>query len=80
MTYPTPPHSVPGAVMPSDPGIPCLTDIQVAALTGLSVATLRKWRIIGRGPRWYKVAATVRYSLDDVRAWATRDRRGEDAA
>ena len=32
----------------------------------LSVNTLRRWRILGRGPQFVKLGAAVRYKVEDV--------------
>jgi predicted DNA-binding transcriptional regulator AlpA len=52
--------------------IPNLTDVDVARLTGIALPTLRKWRVIGRGPRCFKIGACVRYRRADVLSWATQ--------
>ena len=36
---------------------------------GLSVATLRRWRLLSRGPRYRKLGSLVRYSVADLRRW-----------
>ena len=46
-----------------------LTEKQLAEHLECSVHCLRKWRMEGRGPRWRKLSALVRYDEDDVRAW-----------
>ncbi len=43
-----------------------LTERQVAHQLGLSVATLRAWRLRGRGPRFVRFGRAVRYLADDV--------------
>ena len=35
----------------------------------VSVLTLRKWRLTGRGPRFRKFGSAVRYSLADLEAF-----------
>lgn len=42
---------------------------QVAKMLSVSVATLRRWRLLGRGPRYIKLSAAVRYSQEDLAAW-----------
>jgi predicted DNA-binding transcriptional regulator AlpA len=42
---------------------------QVAAITGISVGTLRKWRVYGRGPKFRKFGGAVRYDLGDLEKW-----------
>ena len=43
-----------------------LTEKQVAHHLGLSVATLRAWRLRGQGPRFAKFGRAVRYMATDV--------------
>lgn len=56
----------------------------VARLFGVSVATVRRWRLLGQGPRFVKVSgAAVRYRPQDLQAYldtrptggASRERR-----
>lgn len=46
-----------------------LNEYGVARLTGMSVASVRKWRLFGRGPRYLKIGSAVRYKPADVSAW-----------
>jgi predicted DNA-binding transcriptional regulator AlpA len=46
-----------------------LNEYGVARLTGLSVATVRRWRLLRQGPRYLKLGAAVRYRPEDVAAW-----------
>ena len=46
-----------------------LNEHDVARLTGLSVATVRRWRLQRQGPRYLKIGAAVRYRPADVTAW-----------
>ena len=43
-----------------------LTEREVAALLGLSVATLRAWRHRGKGPRFLRLGRSVRYLPSDL--------------
>ena len=43
-----------------------LTERQVAEWLGLSVATLRAWRLRGKGPRFKKFGRAVRYMTADI--------------
>jgi excisionase family DNA binding protein len=55
-----------------------LTESQVAETLRVSVATIRRWRCLGQGPRFFKVGTLVRYSLEDVHTWlASRPTGGE---
>jgi predicted DNA-binding transcriptional regulator AlpA len=46
-----------------------LSDIELAKIYGVKVSTIRKWRIVGKGPRWIKLGALVRYSISDANAF-----------
>ncbi len=46
-----------------------LNEHDVARITGLSVASVRRWRLLRRGPKYIKIGAAVRYRPEDVAAW-----------
>jgi predicted DNA-binding transcriptional regulator AlpA len=46
-----------------------LNEHNVAELLNISVASVRRWRLFGRGPRYLKIGASVRYRPEDVSAW-----------
>jgi Helix-turn-helix domain len=46
-----------------------LTEHDVAKQLHVSVASLRRWRLLHRGPQFHKVGALVRYRPEDVEAW-----------
>ncbi len=48
---------------------PLLNEHDVARVTGLSVASVRRWRLFKEGPKYIKIGAAVRYQTGDVRAW-----------
>jgi predicted DNA-binding transcriptional regulator AlpA len=56
-----------------------LNEYDVARLTGLSVATVRRWRLLRQGPRFFKLGAAVRYRPEDVRAWLQSRPTGGEA-
>ena len=43
-----------------------LNERDVAARLGLSVATLRRWRLVRQGPKWLKLGSAVRYRPADI--------------
>ena len=43
-----------------------LTEHEVAERLGLSVATLRAWRLKRRGPRYVRFGRAVRYLANDI--------------
>jgi len=46
-----------------------LKENDVARLTGLSVASVRRWRLLRQGPKYLKIGAAVRYKAEDIAAW-----------
>jgi predicted DNA-binding transcriptional regulator AlpA len=55
-----------------------LNEHDVARITGLSVASVRRWRLLREGPKFIKINSAVRYRAEDVRAWLeTRPVGGE---
>lgn len=61
------------------PSLPkLLNEHDVARVIGLSVASVRRGRLLRQGPRYLKIGSAVRYRSDDVSAWlATRPTGGE---
>ncbi len=50
-------------------------EAEAAHLLGLSVKTLRRWRWAGKGPRFLKLGAAVRYDPADLTAFIEAGRR-----
>jgi predicted DNA-binding transcriptional regulator AlpA len=46
-----------------------LNEHDVARVTALSVASVRRWRLFGQGPQYLKIGAAVRYKPQDLEAW-----------
>ena len=46
-----------------------LKDREVAAMVGVSVATVRRWRLLRRGPQYLKIGVLIRYRQESVRQW-----------
>jgi len=46
-----------------------LTEREVANQIKVSLASLRRWRLLQRGPRFIKVGALVRYRAEDLEQW-----------
>lgn len=46
-----------------------LDEHAVAELIGMSVASLRRWRLLSRGPKFLRVGARVKYRPEDLQAW-----------
>jgi predicted DNA-binding transcriptional regulator AlpA len=57
---------------------PLLTEVEVARLTHLSVASIRRWRLLRQGPRFLKLGAAVRYKPEDIVAWLESHRTSHD--
>jgi predicted DNA-binding transcriptional regulator AlpA len=46
-----------------------LNEHDVARITGLSVASVRRWRLLRQGPKYLKIGAAARYKPEDITAW-----------
>jgi predicted DNA-binding transcriptional regulator AlpA len=46
-----------------------LNETQVSERLQVSLACLRKWRLLGRGPQYVKVGPLVRYRPEAVEQW-----------
>ena len=57
------------ATMGNRSGESLLNEHDVARITGLSVATVRRWRLLNHGPQYLKLGAAVRYKVEDIEAW-----------
>ena len=55
-----------------------LTEIQVAERTHISLATLRRWRLENRGPKYRKFGSLVRYDEDELNRWEEAQPFGGD--
>lgn len=43
-----------------------LSEAEAATMFGISRCTLRCWRSMGKGPRYFKSGRTVRYRAEDI--------------
>jgi hypothetical protein len=48
---------------------PLFTEGEVSEQLKVTVACLRKWRLLGKGPRYVKVGNRVRYAPEDLTGW-----------
>ncbi len=55
-----------------------LTEIQVAERTCISLATLRRWRLENRGPKFRKFGSLVRYDEEELNRWEEAQPSGGD--
>ncbi len=46
-----------------------LTEMEVAERTHISLATLRRWRLENRGPKYRKFGSLVRYDVEELADW-----------
>jgi predicted DNA-binding transcriptional regulator AlpA len=53
-----------------------LTEHEVARITGMSVATVRRWRLFRQGPPYRKLNSAVRYSATELTAWIESQPKG----
>jgi predicted DNA-binding transcriptional regulator AlpA len=53
-----------------------LTEKELAASLGVSLAACRKWRTQDRGPVFVKLGSLVRYRSADVEQWVTTRPKG----
>jgi hypothetical protein len=51
-----------------------LNEKQASQFLGCSVAALRKWRLLGKGPAYCRVGRLVRYSETDLTAFLDANR------
>jgi len=57
-----------------------LNEFEIAEILGISVATVRRWRLKGRVPTFVKVAGTlVRYRIEALEAWLETQPSGGDS-
>jgi hypothetical protein len=53
-----------------------LNEHQVAEFLNMSVASVRRWRLFSKGPKYLKIGAAVRYRREDVETWLNSCRSG----
>lgn len=46
-----------------------LNEHDVAGICKLSLATIRRMRLLSTGPKYLKIGAAVRYRRDDLASW-----------
>jgi predicted DNA-binding transcriptional regulator AlpA len=46
-----------------------LTESEVSERTQISLATLRRWRLENRGPKYHKFGSLVRYGEEELNRW-----------
>jgi hypothetical protein len=72
---PKPTDTIPPAVIPATPNPPSrpkqemMNEHQVADHLNMSVASVRRWRCLRKGPKFLKIGSAVRYRRVDVESW-----------
>ena len=69
------PRRAAGVFFGANSGDQLLNEHQAAAVLGLKVATLRRWRWAGKTPRFLKIGAAVRYEPAELAAYIEAARR-----
>jgi len=46
-----------------------MTEVELSERLNVSLASLRRWRLEGHGPRFVKVGSLVRYRPEDLDEW-----------
>ena len=46
-----------------------INEHDVVRIIGMSVASVRRWRLLRVGPKFIKISAAVRYRSEDLSAW-----------
>jgi predicted DNA-binding transcriptional regulator AlpA len=41
----------------------------VSRIVGMSLASIRRWRLLRQGPKYLKIGSAVRYRAEDIEAW-----------
>jgi predicted DNA-binding transcriptional regulator AlpA len=49
--------------------IQLLNEHQVAEMLTISIASIRRWRLLRQGPKYLKLGAAVRYRPEDISSW-----------
>lgn len=53
---------------------PLLSTLALAKLVGVTVDTVKHWRVAGRGPKFVRISRTIRYTPQDVAEWLEANR------
>jgi hypothetical protein len=51
------------------PGKEFATEVDLESAGIAKRQTLAKWRLLGKGPKWYKLHGAVRYRWSDIEEW-----------
>lgn len=53
-----------------------MTETEVSKRLNVSLASLRRWRLLAKGPTFVKIGPLVRYRSEDLEAWLASLPRG----
>jgi predicted DNA-binding transcriptional regulator AlpA len=53
-----------------------ITEQEVSKRLNISVASLRRWRLLNRGPQFVKIGGLVRYRPEDLDLWVAAQPTG----
>jgi len=59
---------------PTTPAL--MTEHEVASRLHVSVASVRRWRLLGQGPMFIKIGVLVRYRPEDLNSWLEAQPKG----
>jgi hypothetical protein len=65
-----------GTLKQEESGPKLWTDKQVAVFFNVSLASVRRWRLTGLGPPYYRVGASIRYDPKACSAWLESRKTG----
>src|SRR3954466_14389667 len=71
------------ATLPRTRSVICsaiLTECEVSERTQISLATLRRWRLENRGPKYHKFGSLVRYGEEELTRWEQTQPTGGESA
>jgi hypothetical protein len=57
-----------------------LTEHEVAKQLRVSITSLRRWRLLRKGPPFLKLGALVRYQPEEIEAWLSAQPTGSRCA
>jgi excisionase family DNA binding protein len=64
-----PTGSISPTVNPATPTQLMLNEHQVAEYLNMSVASVRRWRVLRKGPKFVKIGSAVRYKREEIEKW-----------
>jgi hypothetical protein len=53
---------------------------EIAAMFPISARTLQKWRLLNKGPKWYRAAGRIFYDPTEFEQWIRSGAQGGAAA